>query len=184
LHQARIDSITGRNIKSFIMDTSEQRIDPRNVNGWGVDADPENEPTYPMKKYTGDDHLRLNYEHPPQQAMVVEVLHSNERPGLPAVFGTSTPPWGLSGAIRRRAFTYSEGRYAHWLMLLLADRVNVIEAFIKQARQGRLPNIPAEKGWKASWKYNRKASTVKLITAVAVITVLLLLRKKRRKGYA
>jgi hypothetical protein len=23
------------------------------INGWAIDADPENEPTYPMKKYTG-----------------------------------------------------------------------------------------------------------------------------------
>ena len=50
-----------------------------------------------------------------------EVLHSNERPNISAAFGTSTPPSGLSGALRRFAFRYSESSYAHWLPLMLAD---------------------------------------------------------------
>ena len=32
------------------------------IKGWGIDADPENEPTYPMKNWTGDDHKRINWE--------------------------------------------------------------------------------------------------------------------------
>jgi hypothetical protein len=64
----------------------------KQIPGWGVDADPENEPTYPMKKYTGDDHKRLNWDRPIQQPASVEVLKSNERPNLSAVIGTSTPP--------------------------------------------------------------------------------------------
>lgn len=51
--------------------------DYRQINGWGIDADPENEPTYPIKKYTGDDHNRLLYERPPLQPVNVEILHSN-----------------------------------------------------------------------------------------------------------
>ena len=39
----------------------------RNIPGWGIDADPANEPTYPIKNYTGDDFERLNYERPPLQ---------------------------------------------------------------------------------------------------------------------
>ncbi len=49
------------------------------------------------------------------QPVNVEVLHSNERPHLTAVFGTSSPPSGLSGSIRRFAFRYSESSYGHWL---------------------------------------------------------------------
>jgi hypothetical protein len=69
----------------------------RDIPGWGMDADPENEPTYPMKNYTGDDHKRIHYERSEQQPADVEVLHSNERPRLTAVFGTTVPPSGLSG---------------------------------------------------------------------------------------
>ncbi|MGB4399920.1 MAG: hypothetical protein WBJ10_11160 [Daejeonella sp.] len=50
-----------------------------------------------MKNYTGDDHNRINWERPEQQKESVEILHSNERPSVSAVFGTTSPPSGLSG---------------------------------------------------------------------------------------
>jgi hypothetical protein len=43
------------------------------------------------------------------------------------VYGTAQPPQGLSGAIRRAAYAVPEHRPSHWLMLMLADRVDVIE---------------------------------------------------------
>lgn len=151
------------------------------IKGWGVDADPKNEPTYPIKKYTGDDHQRLNWERPSQQPVDVEILHSNERPNVSAVFGTSAPPAGLSGDIRRFAFKYSESSYGHWLPLLLADRVNVIEGIIDDLKKGHIPNIFAEKGWNAEWKYNR-AGLVKKIAIGALITTAVILLYKKRKG--
>lgn len=126
------------------------------IKGWGIDADPENEPTYPMKHYTGDDYRRLNYDRPTQQTRTVEILHSNERPTITAVFGTSTPPKGLSGQLRRHAFKYSEGNWNHWLTLLLADRVDMIEGIVEDVKKGQFPNIIAERGWTAEWKYNRQ----------------------------
>src|SRR3954463_10171092 len=84
------------------------------IKGWGIDANAENDPTYPMKKYTGDDHRHLNYKRPPQQTINVEILKSNERPVITAVFGTSTPPSGISGMLRRFAFRFSEGKWWHW----------------------------------------------------------------------
>lgn len=155
----------------------------RHIKGWGVDADPENEPTYPMKKYTGDDHQRLNYQRPPQQAQQEEILHSNERPGLTAVYGTSTPPAGLSGRIRRYAFRYSEGSFGHWIPLLLADRVNVVEGIIDDIKRGTFPNIFAEKGYKAEWKYNKKGLAKKVLITAAVATALVILLKKKRKAH-
>lgn len=122
-------------------------IDPSRVRGWGVDADPKNDPTYPMKHRTDGEHAGYSWERPPQQPVNVEVLHSNERPNLPAVFGTSTPPSGLSGILRRFAFRYSESSYAHWLPLVLADRVNVVEGFLHDLAGGRVPNVFAERGW-------------------------------------
>ncbi len=136
----------------------------KHIKGWGIDADPENEPTYPMKHWTGDDHKRRNYKRAQQQPVTVEILHSNERPNVTAVFGTSTPPAGLSGMLRRYAFTYSESSWGHWLPLVLADRVNVVEGIISDLSHGHVPNIFAEKGWKADWKHNRSG----LITRVAV----------------
>lgn len=158
--------------------------DLSHIKGWSMDADLENEPTYPMKKYTGDDHRRLNYERPPQQPVDVEILHSNERPNVAAVFGTVSPPSGLSGMIRRFAFKYSEGSYGHWLPLVLADRINVIEGIVDDLRHGHIPNIFAERGWTAEWKYNRKGLIKKVAVGVVITTVAvaLLSKKKRKKG--
>jgi hypothetical protein len=157
-------------------------MDFSHIKGWGVDADPENEPTYPIKKYTGDDHQRIHWERPPLQPLTVEVLHSNERPNISAVFGTPAPPAGLSGQIRRHAFKYSESSYGHWLPLLLADRVNVVEGIIDDLKKGHIPNIFLEKGGKAAWKYNRAGVIKKAAVAVLVTTAVVLLcgKKKRR----
>lgn len=154
----------------------------KHINGWGIDADPENEPTYPMKKWTGDDHQRLNYERPVQQPATVEVLHSNERPNLTAVFGTPVPPSGLSGAIRRAAFRYSEGKWWHWLFLIFADRVNMVEGIADDLKKGHIPNIPAERGWNAEWKYNRKGVVKNLAIGAAVITIAALLLSAKKNA--
>jgi hypothetical protein len=153
------------------------------IKGWGVDADLENEPTYPIKKYTGDDHRRLNYERPSLQNADVEVLQSNERPGLTAVFGTSTPPSGLSGMIRRFAFRFSEGSWGHWLPLIIADRVNMVEGIVDDLKQGHIPNIIAERGWNAEWKYNRKGLIQKAVVGAAITTaVIALIALKNRNN--
>lgn len=155
------------------------------IKGWGIDADPENEPTYPMKKYTGDDHKRINWKRPPLQPVNVEVLHSIERPNVSAVFGTPVPPSGLSGMIRRYAFKYSEGRYAHWFALILADRINMVEGIIDDLAHGHVPNFFKERGWTAEWKYNRKSMITKMaITAGILIGVSAFLygMSKRRKS--
>lgn len=153
------------------------------IKGWGVDANPQNEPTYPMKNYTGDDHNRLNYEKAAQQESDVEILHSNERPSVSAVFGTSTPPSGVSGAIRRYAFKHSESSYGHWLPLLLADRINVWEGFLKDLRRGHIPNVFTELGGKAEWKYNRKGLVKKVIVGAVITTaVIVLLSGKRSRS--
>jgi hypothetical protein len=111
-------------------------FDYKQIPGWGMDADPENEPTYPMKNYTGDDHNRINYERAEQQPETVELLMSTERPSVTRVFGTSIPPSGLSGWIRRYAFKHSEDRYRHWIPLILADRINVVEGLLEDLAHG------------------------------------------------
>lgn len=43
------------------------------------------------------------------------------------VFGTGQPLTGLSGLVRRIAYSVRETQARHWMMLLLADRVDVLE---------------------------------------------------------
>ena len=153
----------------------------KDIPGWGIDADPDDHPNYPIKKYNGADHQRLNYERPSMQPVDMEILHSNERPGMTAVFGTSVPPSGLSGMLRRYAFRYSEGRARHWMTLILADRINAVEGIIDDLRHGYIPNIFAERGWKAEWKYNRRSMITKMAAGVLVTTIAIALMSRKKK---
>lgn len=157
------------------------------VKGWGIDADPENEPTYPIKNYTGDDHNRLNYQKPKQQTKTIEVLHSNERPTITSVYGTSAPLSGLSGVLRRLAFRYSESSFGHWFPLIFADRINIWEGFLSDFKRGFIPNIFAERGWKAELKYNKKqfitTTAVKVLATTFVFAWMMTSgRRKRRRA--
>jgi len=152
------------------------------IKGWGIDADPENDPTYPMKHRTDDEQNGYSWERPPQQPVNVEILHSNERPNVSAVFGTSSPPSGLSGMIRRYAFKYSESSWGHWLPLILADRVNAVEGIIDDLKRGYVPNIFAERGWKAEWKYNRKGLVTKVLVSVLVTSAVIALLSRKSKS--
>lgn len=154
------------------------------IPGWGIDADPKNEPTYPNRHRTGEEHDGRSWIRPTQQVLDREVLHSIERPNYTAVLGDSVPPSGLSGLIRRFAFKYSENEYMHWLPLIAADKINVIEGLIEDLAHGTLPNIWAEKGYNSEWKNRPATLAVKLaaVTAVAAGVVLLLMPKKTRSN--
>lgn len=158
-------------------------IDYKSIPGWGMDADPENEPTYPMKNYTGDDHNRIHYERSVPQPVTVEILRSMERPANTVVFGTSTPPSGLSGMIRRYAFQHSEDRYRHWIPLILADRINVWEGLISDIKKGTVPNIFAEKGWRTEIKHNPAGVAKAVIsTAITLFLIYKICKDKPRKN--
>ncbi|HEY8356672.1 MAG TPA: hypothetical protein VIL30_04345 [Ramlibacter sp.] len=160
---------------------SARRIKPpAGIQGWGADADPAMRPAVPMERTPP--RLDVPWTEPAQQPHTVEVLHSTERPGLTPVFGTSAPPSGVSGMIRRTAFRYSENDLRRWLMLLFADRVNVVEGIIEDLAHGHVPNIYAEMGGPAEWKHNRAGFIRKAVIAgvvVGLITVYLQQRRRR-----
>ncbi|WP_375415961.1 hypothetical protein [uncultured Hymenobacter sp.] len=148
--------------------TQKTAQDFAHIKGWGIDADPHNNPVYPMNERAEGSTPGRNYERPPQQPVDVELLQTIERASPSAVFGTTVPPSGLSGLIRRFAFKYSENRYRHWLPLLVADRVQVVEGVLDDLVHGHVPNIWAEKGYNAEWKHKPQQLVVKLtVTALA-----------------
>ena len=149
------------------------------IPGWGVDADPRNDPTYPMRHVEDQATRGLTWPRPDQQTPGVEILMSIEHNRLPAVVGTSTPPSGLSGAIRRYAFRRSESDWMHWLLLMGADRIGVVEGIVEDLTVGRVPNIPAEMGIRAEWQHNKIGLAKKVAVAAAVsYTAYLLFRPK------
>jgi hypothetical protein len=132
----------------------DQSIRHPEIEGWGADLNPKNRPAVPKEK-SPKGGTGAHWLVPPAQVSTVRVFHSIERPGLTPVYGTTLPPRGLSGVIRGFAYRYSEGRWTHWLTLLFADRVNEVEGIFDDLRRGLVPNVFAEMGWKAKWKYNR-----------------------------
>ena len=154
-------------MKTSLADTSR-------ITGWGVDADRENDPTWPMRDQSREDGPGMAWTRPTLQSQSVEVLQSIEHNRRPAVFGTSTPPQGVSGAIRRVAFRYSESQWAHWLLLMAADRVNVVEGVLQDLGRGRIPNVFAEMGGRAELKHNPRGFYTRMAVSAAVVGVVAL----------
>jgi hypothetical protein len=116
------------------------------IPGWGADLDPRDRPSVPRLQF--DPNLTgAHWEFPERQRENVPRERSIEHEFLTPVFGTSCPPRGLSGVIRRLAYArYSEGRAAHWLLLLLADRVDVKESILRSFATTRPDNPITQTG--------------------------------------
>ncbi len=124
------------------------------IPGWGVDLDYDDRPAVPMEQFdpgaTG-----AHWDFPEQQGQRWPREMSVEHAHLTPVFGTSCPPKGLSGVLRRYAYdSFSEGQTALWLTLVAADRVDVFESRIESLLRGKPDNILAETGIKAEFTYN------------------------------
>jgi hypothetical protein len=143
------------------------------IKGWAHDADPQDEPNYPYKHYTGDDHKRLNWERPTLQEKTVELLQSTEHMRTPAVFGTPNPPSGLSGAIRRQAFKYSENMLRHWLLLLMADRIDAIEGLLSDVSKAHVPRLVKERGFDAMWEHDKGLLAKRVAFRVAIYSAVI-----------
>ncbi len=162
-----------------LLRTSSGEVDTSTIVGWGVDADPRNDPTYPYRDRSKEDHSG-EWVRPAQQVPSVEILKSVEHKQLPAVFGTASPPKWISGSMRRLAFRWTESNWAHWLLLMGADRVNMVEGLVEDLSEGRIPNIPKEMGVPAEWRHN-KTGFAKKVAVAAVIGGALFAWSRSRK---
>ena len=68
-----------------------------------------------------------HWEMPERQHVTVPVLKRSGLEELTPVFGTTLPPRGLSGVVRRVAYRIPEHRASHWMLLIMADRIDAIE---------------------------------------------------------
>jgi len=55
------------------------------------------------------------------------VIHRTELQAMTPVFGTAQPLHGISGLVRRVAYGTRETKARHWMLLLMADRIDVLE---------------------------------------------------------
>jgi hypothetical protein len=167
------------------------------IPGWGADLDPNDRPSVPRLRFdpaaTG-----AHWDFPERQPEKWPRERSIEHEMLTPVFGTSTPPRGLSGALRRYAYRYSEGRAAHWLLLLGADRVNALESHVASLFTLRPDNPITQTGIKSEFTHHGWSSRVGttrvdnshtwldpiLVAGPWVASALLLTKATRRIGNA
>ncbi|KUI19300.1 hypothetical protein AU192_05945 [Mycobacterium lehmannii] len=129
------------------------------IPGWGADLDPADRPSVPKLKAV---ETGAHWDFPDRQPETWPRERSIEHRFLTPVFGTSTPPRGLSGAIRRYSYrTYSEGRAAHWLLLILADRVDAVEHHLQSLVSLRPDNPITQTGVKTELTHNGLAARAK-----------------------
>ncbi|SNS96409.1 hypothetical protein SAMN06265795_11094 [Noviherbaspirillum humi] len=158
---------------------ARQQREHSHIVGWGADLDHRNRPAYPMER-TPPRLEGVHWTEPEPQPVHMKVFHSTERPGITPVFGTSSPPSGLSGMMRDFAFRLSENDIRHWLILLLADRVNMVEGIGQDLMRGHVPNIFAEMGIKAEFRHNPAGLARKVAVASAVVGLGYYLLQRRR----
>ena len=111
------------------------------IPGWGVDLDPADRPSYPKLQYPAD--TGAHWDFPERQPEKEPRERSIEHAFVTPVFGTAQPLTGLSGVVRRYAYArFSEGRLAHWLLLVAGDRIDAAEHRLRSFASTR-PDVPA-----------------------------------------
>jgi hypothetical protein len=113
---------------AYVPDTPRMRETPEQLRaripGWGADLDPADRPSHPKLHYAPES-TGARWRFPERQPGAEGRERSIEHAFVTPVFGTAQPLHGASGLIRRLAYRrFSEGRMAHWLLLLAGDRVD------------------------------------------------------------
>jgi hypothetical protein len=124
---------------------SREQLQQR-IPGWGADLDPADRPAVPRERFdpgASGAHWDFPERQPEKQPRERSIEHRHLTP----VFGTSAPLKGLSGVLRRFSYArFSEGRAAHWLILIAADRVDAIESHLLSFMTTRPDNPITETG--------------------------------------
>src|SRR3954469_9052321 len=128
------------------------------IPGWGADLDPADRPSVPRERFDPT-FAGAHWEHPERQPERWPRERSVEHTQLPPVFGTTCPPKGLSGAVRKLAYAkYSEGQAAHWLLLMAGDRVDAVESSLRSLFSLRPDNPITQTGVLAEVKHHGLSS--------------------------
>ncbi|QRO01523.1 hypothetical protein JRI60_22130 [Archangium violaceum] len=106
---------------------------------WGVDRELSRRPGVPMMRPPEPwPNARLDIE-PMDPARSAVFKHGRPNREWPPVFGTTCPPKGLSGLIRKWASSLPDHKPQYWLLKLLGDRVDSAEHRLKKLAPVALP---------------------------------------------
>jgi hypothetical protein len=144
--------------KPPLPETSEQLR--ARIPGWGADLNPKDRPSVPKLQFHPD-LTGAHWDFPERQQEKWPRERSIEHAFLTPVFGTSCPPKALSGVMRKIAYRrYSEGRAAHWLILLAADRVDAWESHLTSFLTRHPDNPITETGVLSEFKAGGPSSRI------------------------
>lgn len=97
-----------------------------NIVGWGADARMEDRPGVPREiqppQPIGNGELGI-----PVQQTIGKPTAKSPLKALTPVYGTAQPASGLSGVMRRMAYGIPDYKPSRWLLLIMADKVDVLE---------------------------------------------------------
>ena len=126
------------------------------IPGWGADLDPADRPSYP-KLRPADSGARWSF--PERQPGAEGRERSIEHAFVTPVFGTAQPLHGASGAIRRLAYArFSEGRLAHWMLLIVGDRVDAWGSHLRSFATTRPDNPITQTGIRGEFTHSGLSS--------------------------
>jgi len=108
-------------------------IERKDIPGWGSDLAPQRRPGVPEVEQPPHRQKHAHWDEPERQQGKPSVFMSAVRERPTPVFGTAVPPKGLSGVLRRWAYTIPDHRPSHWTTLILADKVDVLESRVGEA---------------------------------------------------
>ena len=144
--------------KPALAETSDQLR--ARIPGWGADLDPKDRPSVPRERFAPEA-TGAHWDFPERQRETWPRERSIEHKFLTPVFGTSCPPKGLSGAIRKLAYArFSEGRAAHWMLLIVGDRVDALESHLRSFTTTRPDNPITQSGVKGEFTHHGLSSRI------------------------
>lgn len=92
-----------------------------------VDRNPLDRPGVPQESDPPQPLGNAHWLKPDQQVSAAQPVVGQGRPLTP-VYSVANPPRGLSGWVRRAAYRVPDYRPKRWLLLVLADRIDVLES--------------------------------------------------------
>ena len=108
-------------------DRQRQRIEHANEPVYGSDLPGSERPGVPMETESRPLTPTVHWREPERQPPNRRVTKRRELAQLTPVFSSALPPRGISGMLRRAAYGIPETHAQHFLTLMLADRVDVLE---------------------------------------------------------
>jgi hypothetical protein len=108
-----------------------KRAKLQRIRGWGADLDPASRPGVPRRNPNA---IQSVHTEPPKwQRGANREIHPPDSPRTP-VFGTSTPlQWfAPSSLVRRLAYRVPQDKAGHWMLLLVGDRLDVLENRVRR----------------------------------------------------